>query len=57
MGMQEGSMMPALDALLNVVDNTGDRAHQGFIGVLPETHPLWDWILIEEVIKALYIQQ
>ena len=34
-------MMPVLNAPLDVVDDAGDREHQGFLGVLPKTHSLW----------------
>ena len=50
--------MPALDAQLDVVDDAGDKEHQGFQEVLPEAHPLQGMeVLIQEVIKALHTRQ
>ena len=46
---------PVLNAQLNVVDDAGDREHQGFLDVLLEVHPLQGvGVLIGEVIKALH---
>ena len=54
MGRWEGPATPMLNTLLDVVDDTSDRDHQGFLEVLLETHPLQEVrVLIEEVIKAL----
>ena len=51
-------MTPVLNALLDMVDDTGNREHQGFLEVLPEAHPLQGvGVLIDEVIEALHIQQ
>ena len=50
--------MPALNTQLDMVDEAGEREHQGFLDVLPEAHPLQGvGVLIEEVIKALHTQQ
>ena len=43
MGMPVGPMMPVLNAPLDMVDDAGDREHQGFLGILPEGHPLQGW--------------
>ena len=58
MGRWEGLVMPVLEAESCLVDDAGDREHQGFLEVLPEAHPLQGvGVLIEEVIKALTTQQ
>ena len=50
--------MPVLNAQLDLVDDTSNREHQGFLEVLLEAHPLQGvGVLIEEVIKALHTQQ
>ena len=36
-------MTPALDMPLDVVDDAGDKEHQGSLEVLPEDHPLQVW--------------
>ena len=42
-----------LNASLDMVDNTSDREHQGFLEILQEAHPLPEVkVLIEGVIKA-----
>ena len=47
--------MPSLDVSLDLVEDVGNREHQGFLEVLPEVHPLQGvGVLIEGVIKALY---
>ena len=54
MGQEEGLVTPTLNALLDAVDDTGDREHQGFIEVLLEAHLLQGVrVLIEEVVEAL----
>ena len=58
MGTWEGLVIPVLDASLNVVDDAGDREHQGFLEALPEAHLLQGMgALIEGVNKALCTQQ
>ena len=57
-GSSEGPVMPELNALSDVVDNTSNREYQGFLEVLPEAHPLKEaGFLIEGVIEALCTQQ
>ena len=54
MGRWEGLVMPALDVPLDLVEDAGNREHQGFLEVLLEALPLQGiGVLIEEVIKAL----
>ena len=44
--------------LVEVVDDVGDREHQGILEASPELHPLLGvGVLIEEVIKFLCTQQ
>ena len=46
--------MPTLNASLDMVDDAGNREHQGFLEVLPEAHPPQGvGVLIKGVIKAL----
>ena len=40
MGRQEGLVMLALNAPMDMVNNASNREYQGFLEVLPETHPL-----------------